>query len=36
LNQVQFDSMAFQDQNEICEMKPAHFSQNLAEKFEMD
>jgi hypothetical protein len=28
--------MAFQDQNEICEMKPAHFGQNLAEKFEMD
>ena len=32
LSKVQFDSMAFQEQNETCEMKPEHFGRNLDEK----
>jgi hypothetical protein len=33
LNQVQFHSMAFQDWNETCGMKPKHSGRNLAEKY---
>jgi len=33
LNQVQFDSMAFQDRNGTCGMKPKHSGRNLAEKY---
>jgi hypothetical protein len=36
LNQVQFDSMVFQDQNGTCGMKLEHSSRNLAEKSGMD
>ena len=32
LSKVQFDSMAFQEQNGTCGMKPEHFGRNLAEK----
>jgi hypothetical protein len=32
LNQVRFDSMAFQDWNGTCEMKLEHSGRNLAEK----
>jgi hypothetical protein len=32
LNKVQFDSMAFQERNGTCGMKPEHSGQNLAEK----
>jgi hypothetical protein len=36
LNKVQFDSMAFQERNETCGMKPEYFGQNLVEKSETD
>jgi len=36
LNQVQFNSMVFQDQNGICGMKPEHSDRNLAEKSGID
>ena len=36
MNQVQFDSMAFKDRNETCEMKPKHFGRNLAKKSRTD
>jgi len=32
LNKVQFDSMAFQERNKTCGMKPERFGQNFAEK----
>jgi hypothetical protein len=32
LNKVQFDSMTFQERNEIFGMKPERSGQNLAEK----
>jgi hypothetical protein len=32
LNKVQFDSMAFQERNGTCRMKPERYGQNLAEK----
>ena len=32
LNKVQFDSMAFQERNGTCGMKPERFGWNLAEK----
>ena len=36
LSKVQFDSMAFQERNEICGMKPERFGWNLAEKHGTD
>ena len=32
LSKVQFDSMAFQERNGTCGMKPERFERNLAEK----
>ena len=32
LSKVQFDSMAFQERNETCGMKPERSGRNLAEK----
>jgi hypothetical protein len=32
LNKVQFDSMAFQERNGTCGMKPERSGQNLAKK----
>ena len=34
LSKVQFDSMAFQERNGTCGMKPERFGRNLAEKSE--
>jgi hypothetical protein len=34
LNKVQFDSMAFQERNETCGMKPERSGRNLAKKSE--
>ena len=31
-SKVQFDLMAFQEQNGTCEMKPERFGRNLAKK----
>jgi hypothetical protein len=36
LNKVQFDSMAFQEQNRTCGMKPERSGRNLAEKIRTD
>ena len=36
LSKVQFDSMAFQERNGTCGMKPERFGQNLAEKSKTD
>jgi hypothetical protein len=32
LNKVQFNSMAFQERNGTCGMKPEHSGRNFAEK----
>ena len=36
LSKVQFDSMAFQERNGICGIKPEHFGWNLAKKSRTD
>jgi len=36
LNKVQFDSMAFQERNGTCGMKPERSGWNLTEKSETD
>jgi hypothetical protein len=36
LNKIQFDSMAFQEQNKTCRMKTERFGRNLAKKSETD